>query len=61
MSTKNKTLPSFKEYVLVEQDKPYIETWYREAPGLWRKTIVSDLKETVWLESIGGYLLGRGV
>lgn len=51
--SKYKTLPSFKEYVLVEQEKPSIETWFREAPGLWRETIVSDLKETVWLESIG--------
>lgn len=32
---KYKTLDSFKEYILVAQDKCYVEVWYRERKGLW--------------------------
>jgi Uma2 family endonuclease len=49
-----KTLPSFKEYVLIQQDKPHVESMYREEPTLWRETIVSDLNEGIFLGSIGG-------
>ncbi len=30
---KYKTLESFKEYILIRQDKFYVEVWYRESPG----------------------------
>ena len=50
---KYKTLPSFREYVLVKQDKCYVETWFRQEPGLWRETIVTDLADTITLHSIG--------
>ncbi|AEE48526.1 Uma2 family endonuclease [Haliscomenobacter hydrossis] len=51
--SKYKTLPSFKEYVLVKQNRSYIETWYREEPDLWRETIVTDLTQTIELRSLG--------
>jgi len=51
--SKYKTLPSFKEYVLVKQNRSYIETWYREEPHLWRETIVTDLTGTIELRSLG--------
>lgn len=49
---KYKTLPSFKEYVLVRQDKYYMETWHQEAPGLWRETIQEDKNGTMYLASL---------
>jgi Uma2 family endonuclease len=48
-----KTLPSFKEYVLIEQTECRVETWFREAPDLWRNTVVSDLAEPLALRSLG--------
>ena len=47
-------LPSFKEYLLVEQDKAHVETWFRESDELWRKTIVSEnIDQNVLLRSLG--------
>lgn len=48
-----KTLPSFMEYVLIEQNKCMVETFYREEPDLWRNTIVTDPAETLPLQSLG--------
>ncbi len=50
---KYKTIPSFKEYVLVSQDSCSIETWHREAPGLWRETIIEGRDAIVHLASLG--------
>ncbi len=48
-----KTLPSFKEYVLVRQDTHSVETRFREEPGLWRETLVTGLDGEVFLRSLG--------
>lgn len=58
---KYKTLESFREYVLVEQDKPHVESWFREAPGLWRETVLTDLTDALFLKSIGISLPLAGV
>jgi Uma2 family endonuclease len=50
---KYKTLESFKEYVLIRQDECYAEVWYRESPGHWQETIVTDIKGELPLQSIG--------
>lgn len=50
---KYKTIPSFKEYVLVQQDMCRVETFYREEPNLWRETIVNDLDSKIQLASLG--------
>ena len=50
---KYKTLDSFKEYVLVRQDKYQVETWHRELPGLWRETIEEDKTKDIKLASLG--------
>lgn len=50
---KYKTLESLCEYVLIRQDKCYAETWYRERPGLWHETIVTDMSATLTLQSVG--------
>jgi len=47
------TLPSFREYVLIEQDKPQVEIRFREEPGLWRYTTYTDLSAQIVLKSIG--------
>ena len=49
---KYKTLASFKEYVLIRQDKCYVETWFREKPGLWHETIVTEMDQSIYLNSV---------
>jgi Uma2 family endonuclease len=50
-----KTLPSFKEYVLVAQNKPLVEVFYRENPEdkEWQLTRFEGLAAQVELRSIG--------
>ncbi len=48
-----KTLPSFKEYVLIEQNECRVESRFREEPNLWRDTVADDLNGTIHLKSIG--------
>lgn len=50
---KYKTLESFREYVLVRQDECYAEVWFRESPGRWQETIVTDIAGTLPLQSVG--------
>jgi Uma2 family endonuclease len=47
-----KTLPSFKEYVLISQQLPYITTYFREEDDLWRIRSISDLGGSVFLRSL---------
>ena len=50
---KYKTLESIREYVLIRQDQCYAEVWYRETPGLWKETIISDISSVLPLQSVG--------
>lgn len=50
---KYKTLESFKEYVMIRQDICYAEVWYRERPGLWHETIVTNIDGKLPLQSLG--------
>ena len=50
---KYKTLESFREYVLIRQDTFYAEVWFREKPGTWKETIVTDLSKQLPLQSVG--------
>ena len=50
---KYKTLESIREYVLIRQDECYAEVWYRESPGRWQETIVTDIKGELPLQSVG--------
>lgn len=50
--TEYRSLPSFKEYVLVRQDAPHVITFFREAPDLWREAEVRGLGELVWCKSV---------
>lgn len=47
-----KTLPSFKEYVLIDPDKCRIETRFREAPDLWRYNVYTSISNSINLRSV---------
>jgi len=49
---KYKTLESFREYVLIRQDECYAEVWFRESPGRWQETIVTDISAKLPLQSV---------
>lgn len=49
---KYKTLESIREYVLIRQDMYYAEIWYRESPGHWQETIITDISEKIPLQSV---------
>lgn len=48
-----KTLPSFREYVLIDQTKMQVETRFREEPDLWRFKTYTNPEEPILLKSIG--------
>jgi Uma2 family endonuclease len=48
-----RTIPSFKEYVLIEQDTKSIEIWYKTEEDTWRITKISDENIDILLQSIG--------
>ena len=47
-----KTLDSFKEYVLIDQKKCFIETRFREEPDLWREKKYTELTDSVYFKSV---------
>ena len=54
------SIPSFKEYVLIRQDAPEIQTFFREEHDLWRKTETEGLEQSVFLKSLNiSILLSR--
>ncbi|MDZ7879919.1 MAG: Uma2 family endonuclease [Saprospiraceae bacterium] len=46
-------LSSFKEYVLVEQNRPHVESWCCIKENTWEKTIETDLQKSIALRSLG--------
>ncbi len=48
-----RSIPSFKEYVLVWQTIPKVQSWYKEAEDLWRISSAFGLDESISLYSIG--------
>ena len=47
-----RSIPSFKEYVLVWQTIPKVQSWYKEDEDLWRISSVFGLDKTIQLYSI---------
>lgn len=47
-----RSLPSFREYVLIRQDAPEILSFFRETPDLWRESSVVDLENLVYFRSV---------
>lgn len=50
--TDYKTLESFQEYVLIDQNKCYVETHFREEPNVWKGTDFKDINASIHLKSI---------
>ena len=50
--TDYKTLESFKEYVLIEQNKCLVETFYQAQPGVWHVTVCKNINASIYLKSI---------
>ena len=48
-----RTIPSFREYVLVSQKEPLVEVFFRRDDGIWQLTPVSGLDASVDLQSLG--------
>ncbi|GAB4041103.1 Uma2 family endonuclease [Spirosoma jeollabukense] len=46
-------LPSFQEYVLVEQNYPRVESWYRLTEHSWDKAVQSEVDGSIVLRSVG--------
>jgi Uma2 family endonuclease len=51
-----RSLPSFREYVLVRQNAPEVLTFFREEPDLWRENMVTGLDQRVYFRSIEAQL-----
>jgi len=47
-----RTVPALKEYVLVSQDKPRIEIYFRNDRNIWQCTVISGLDKTVVFKSL---------
>jgi len=45
-------IPSLKEYVLVSQNKPKVETYFRQKENVWTYTVVEGLDKTVKFQSL---------
>ena len=50
--TMYRTLPSLQEYVLIEQGRPFVTTFFRNDAGHWEDTDVSTLDQSVRLRSV---------
>jgi Uma2 family endonuclease len=47
------TLPSFMEYVLIEQKEPSVESWFKQSPDNWHKIKEKGLDASILLRSLG--------
>lgn len=45
-------IPSFQEYVLVEQNYPRVESWFRTTEHSWDKTVQTDVNAAILLRSV---------
>jgi Uma2 family endonuclease len=50
--TEYKTLESFKEYVLIDQNKCYVETHFKENANTWRGTDYTNITGDIYLKSL---------
>jgi Uma2 family endonuclease len=54
---KYRSLPSFREYLLVAQDEPKVESWTKKEENLWQISNATGLDSKVHLFSLGIDLL----
>ena len=48
-----KQAPTLREYITIEQTKPYIESWFRKEKNTWDNTFQDDITQSFELQSIG--------
>ncbi|MFT5617019.1 MAG: Uma2 family endonuclease [Arenicella sp.] len=48
-----RTIPSFREYVLISQDKPLVESFYKNGSGIWQLAEAYGLESSIPLHSLG--------
>ncbi len=48
-----RTIPSFKEYIIIQQDYSEVETWFRERETTWDIKTETDLTKNILLRSLG--------
>jgi Uma2 family endonuclease len=53
---KYKSLESFREYVLVEQDSPEVTRFYKPKEGSWEEAISDQLQQQIHLKSLDIHL-----
>lgn len=51
--THYKSIPTLREYLLVEQQRPHVTRLYKQDDGTWIHTEINDLKSTLTLSSLG--------
>lgn len=49
---KYRAIPSFKEYILIDQNKAIVEGFYRETADYWRIQRIEGMEESIHLYSI---------
>jgi Uma2 family endonuclease len=47
------SLPSFREYVLIDQYKPVIDVLYREDAAYWKMSTTIGLDKSIYLNTLG--------
>lgn len=50
------SLPSFKEYILIDQYKPVIDILYKEDSSYWKMTTTIGLDKSIYLNSLDCFL-----
>lgn len=50
--TQYRSLPSFKEYVLIAQNEAKIESWYKQEENVWRISNAKGLDSSIYLYSL---------
>jgi Uma2 family endonuclease len=48
-----KSCPTLKEYVVIDQFEPLLESWYRVGDTTWDNTLQTDLSLSLMLRSLG--------
>jgi Uma2 family endonuclease len=54
-------IPTFQEYVLIEQEKPQVTVYYKLEPDVWRMTFFLGLDKIVYLQTIDAQILMREI
>ena len=56
-----RTLPSFREYVIVYQTIPKVQSWYKQEENVWRISSAYGLDNSIELYSIGTTILLKDI